>query len=654
MSEIEFTKKYFIQEISKINEDLTVSDESYNSLKDNWLKQFIISDLTRSDKIDILNYSQNILEKFKKIKKTPIERKLFQLISKRKFHDAVKFCDILSYKFPEKREYVKSLVKQRDIYLLSPKLEMVMGGLGHTVRHRANYLEKNGYNVTIVNAGPIKNYRYILDFYHNNDGLSPNIKFHNLYDYYSKKNSLGKPVKNLDESIINSESNIVEFNGYEVKKTFNNDNSLTLDYYSKWPDEKIRSEIYIDESLIYSKTDDFEKYFTPDGFNYLKIEYNPKKVLLNDRTSGATLEFRFLIQFLYHYLNEICLESDEKPFIICDSTAQWYNMNGISLKNAFKIGAVHGNPFIDHDPDKGLNPKVPHFQKIHLFDKIVLLSSDVYDDLKTKVDADKLVVIPNFLLDEQFEYEEVEKDLNTVSIFSRIDQNKQISHIIKAFKIVSDKKENIKLDIYGDAPEKEDKDELITLTKELEIEDKVNFKGHVSNVAPLMRKNLFTVLTSKTEGLPMSLIESMANSSTVISYDIKYGPKDIITDNVDGILIKKDDIDGLAESMLYLLDNPEIAIEMGKKAKEKAKNKYSSSIVGAQWEDLFIDIFAEKEIESYYESITLKNNYNRIKKDNKKLKDEIKTLNNEIEEIKKTNENTSPKLGKIKNIFNKK
>ena len=646
-------KERLITEISTLNKNYSATEEFYNLFKKNWFKEFIISDLNNSDKVDILTYAQPILMKIKKLAKTRKEKKFFNFVAERKYHDAVKLGNILAYEYPEKREYIKSLIKKRDIYLLSPKLEIEMGGLGHTVRHRANYFEKQGYNVKIVNVGPIKNYKYILDYYHDSNRLSSNIPFYNIYEYFSKKYTFGEPIKNLDQRILDSKENLLEFNNVNIEKIFNDDNSMTLNYYF---DEKIIKEIYIDETLIYKEDDEFEKYFTPDGFNYLNIDKNSKKVFLNDRLSNTTIEFKSLIRFLYHFLNEICLQSSQKPFIICDSTGHWYNMNGVSLKHAFKIGSNHGNPFIDFDSSKDLNPKVNHFKKIHLLDKVVVLTNETKEDLISRVDSNKLAVIPNFVLDEYLNYENVEKDLNSISVFSRIAPQKQLSHILKAFKIVSEKKD-IKLKIYGGTSadiEKFEMNQLKSQVKELGLEDKVEFKGYSQNVAPLMRKNLFTLLSSKMEGLPMSIIESMASSSPVISYDVKYGPKDIITNNVDGILIDYGDIEGLSKAMIHLLDNPEKAIEMGKNAKEKIEKHYSMDVVGKMWEDLFIDIFIEKEVNEYFDSITIKNRYNKSINDNKKLKREIKVLKNELTELKdtKTDQNTSS-LKKLKKFLTK-
>ena len=642
-------KKEFIKEVSEINKADEFSQETYELFKNTWLKEFIISDLNHSDKVDIITYAQPVFLKFKKFPNTDKDKKLFRLIINKKIHDAVLLCNYLAYEYPEKREYVKSLVKKRDIFIISPQIDIEIGGIEQTTIHRANYLEKQGYNVTIVNMGSIKNYDYILDYYRKNNWLSPNVKFYNIYDYYSKKNTCKKTADSFNEpeNFCDNEVNVI--------KTDKKDKSFTLKYYIKdsQSDRLVGYEKYIDDALIYREDKNFKLYYTPDGFNYIKIDKNPKKVCLNDRQCDATYEFNNLIHLIYHFIREICLQGSEKPFMICDSSYHHYNLNGISLKHAFKIGALHANPFMDFD-SKELRP-INHFKKINLLDKVVLLSEELKEDLDGIVDSSKLTVIPNFIRDEHFESDKIEKDMNTISIFARINPVKQLDDIIKAFKIVSNEKEDVTLNIYGTTAfelEEEELQKLKELTRKLNLENKVKFKGYTQNASSLMRKNLFMVMTSKTEGFPMTLLESMANASPVICYNFKYGPKDMISNNVDGIIVNENDIQGLADAMMHLLNNPQIAIDMGKKAKEKIKNDYSIISSGQKWENLFIDLFIEKEVNDYLENISIKNRFNKTQKENKKLKNELEMMKKEIEEL-KNDEDTSKKFNKLKKLIKK-
>ncbi len=86
------------------------------------------------------------------------------------------------------------------------------------------------------------------------------------------------------------------------------------------------------------------------------------------------------------------------------------------------------------------------------------------------------------------------------------------------------------------------------------------------------------------------MLESMYQSTPVISYDVLFGPKDIIDNGEDGILVENKNIGELSNKMTYLLDNPERAIEMGKKAHEKVLNNFSLENYVQKWRSLFHEI----------------------------------------------------------------
>lgn len=82
------------------------------------------------------------------------------------------------------------------------------------------------------------------------------------------------------------------------------------------------------------------------------------------------------------------------------------------------------------------------------------------------------------------------------------------------------------------------------------------------------------------------LIEAMECGVPVVSYDCPCGPKDIITDRVDGFLVPSGNEESLAAKICYLIEHPDERIKMGKAAKVKADN-YTASKIATQWMSLF-------------------------------------------------------------------
>ena len=448
-------------------------------------------------------------------------------------------------------------------------------------------------------------------------------------------------------------------NSDNFEKIINDDDSITLNYYSN-ESTLIKQELYVDDCLIYDEIGFNRNFYTKDGFKYLsRVKRNDKSLyILYSRKISCPLEFTSLSKLLYYFINEICfVNSKEKPFLVCDSTDHWYNFVGISKDYAYKIASMHGNPFLVEENKHEINPKIKHFKILNELRSFVVLTDSVKNDLKKEVKYNKFITIPNFIPDDILSYSSVKKDLNIIRVFTRISPEKQLSDIINAFNIVLTKNKEAILEIYGRAilaAEKEELDNLTSLVKELNLEEHIIFKGYKDDVSREMQKSLCTIISSKHEGLPLSLLESMAYSTPVISYDIDYGPRDVITDGIDGILLEPNNIDKLAESMLFLLENPNKAIEMGYKAKEKIINEFSIGVIGKKWEKLFSDVYVKSQIEDYKKQMKMFNEYDKLVEDNKSIKKEnknFKRFKNEI--LSSTSWKITKPIRKLKEIFKK-
>lgn len=68
---------------------------------------------------------------------------------------------------------------------------------------------------------------------------------------------------------------------------------------------------------------------------------------------------------------------------------------------------------------------------------------------------------------------------------------------------------------------------------------------------------------------------------------MKYSPRELIKEHETGMLVEPDDIEMLAESIIYLYDNPEKAIQYGKNAKNLMDTQYSEDRLFERWEEVF-------------------------------------------------------------------
>ncbi len=125
--------------------------------------------------------------------------------------------------------------------------------------------------------------------------------------------------------------------------------------------------------------------------------------------------------------------------------------------------------------------------------------------------------------------------------------------LIQAFHQIGDKYPDWHLTILGEGSIR---GELTALISQLELADRVHLPGKVENVNAYLRQADIFVMSSRFEGFPMALCEAMACGLPVIATDCLSGPREIIMDGVDGILVKMEDVQALAAGMDALMSDP--------------------------------------------------------------------------------------------------
>lgn len=120
------------------------------------------------------------------------------------------------------------------------------------------------------------------------------------------------------------------------------------------------------------------------------------------------------------------------------------------------------------------------------------------------------------------------------------------------------------------------------LVKHLNLENNVLFLGVITpqDFSRFLGESLAYVQHSivaengDSEGTPLSILEASASGLPVLS-TIHAGIPDVIIDGRTGLLVPEHDVDGMAEKMMLLLDNKELAMELGKNGKVRIKNNFS-------------------------------------------------------------------------------
>lgn len=164
----------------------------------------------------------------------------------------------------------------------------------------------------------------------------------------------------------------------------------------------------------------------------------------------------------------------------------------------------------------------------------------------------------------------------------RLIKSKRWDILLNSFASLRKNNEKLRLIILGKG---ELLDELKKLTIRLQIDQWVDFLGFKENpYAWLANADLF-VLSSDYEGFPVVILEALACGIPVISTDCQSGPKEIIQDGQNGILIPPQDENALKEAILRLLGDEKLRKKLAEEGKRRAEDFDINKIL-PQYEEL--------------------------------------------------------------------
>lgn len=220
---------------------------------------------------------------------------------------------------------------------------------------------------------------------------------------------------------------------------------------------------------------------------------------------------------------------------------------------------------------------------VRRFDRFVVLSSE---DAGYWGALPNIQVIPNAARHLGAGYSD--GTCKRVIAVGRLDYQKGFDRLLEAWDIVQKdgKHQDWHLDIYGQGEWKEVLQQMIDSRGLSEIATLHEPTTHIGD--EYVRSGML-VMSSHYEGFPMVMIEAMACGLPVVSFDFKCGPRDIIDDNVNGILVHEGDISGLARAMVNLMDNDSLRHRLASNAR-RITEIYSEENVMGQWVSLFEEL----------------------------------------------------------------
>jgi glycosyltransferase involved in cell wall biosynthesis len=189
-----------------------------------------------------------------------------------------------------------------------------------------------------------------------------------------------------------------------------------------------------------------------------------------------------------------------------------------------------------------------------------------------------VVRIPNAVRDPG----EARADLSakTVLAAGRLTRQKGYDRLIKAWEIIAPKHPDWKLRICGVGPKRR---HLLWMIRSRGLQGSIEIERAAKDIDAEMANASIFALSSRWEGLPLVMLEAMSVGMAVVSFDCPTGPRELITDHENGLLIRPRTIDNLAAGLDEMMSDEDLRRRCGAGAVETASG-YSMELLGPRWE----------------------------------------------------------------------
>ena len=207
-------------------------------------------------------------------------------------------------------------------------------------------------------------------------------------------------------------------------------------------------------------------------------------------------------------------------------------------------------------------------------------------------EVDKLVVIPNsgpapIAKPSSLNAKHSSQNHHRVLAIGRYDYQKGFDTLLNIWEqVVHNSQCGWTLDIIGDGPQRE---ALQQQMERLGLQDSVRLLAPTNKIQEAYLNASIFVMTSRYEGLPMVLLEAQAYGLPIVSFACPCGPRDIITDGINGFLIENRDETLFAQRLTTLMQDAALRQSMGEAAIANAE-AYTEERIMQQWESLFSEV----------------------------------------------------------------
>lgn len=436
----------------------------------------------------------------------------------------------------------------------------------------------------------------------------------NLFQYFQKlpyhvfsgrvDGRVAEQVLNQSGYTVQNEEHAAYCNGKKrVQIIYNNNRLRYIDYLDRYGFSDHRdfydcgclsySEFFEDKGRIVTR-----QYYDGQGcpkmlFYYRGGDQNkPILTMIRLYDQGAIHTFDTEEQLRAYFLDQL-VRDDPQSFFISDRSDYTFEAFRWMKYLVPRYQVLHSAFTLDGQPQGKLFPiykKIPEMLEKKYLTGLISATAQEAQDVGRRFQTAASYGIPVTYIDRNLLAKPIsfnQRKPGQLIAVARLTSVKRLDHLINTVILLRRKHPNIDLKIYGfddSWNNYETSTHLKRIVREKGAGDYIHFSGFHHDLTTIYETADVEVLTSSYEGFAMALLEAQGHACPAVSYDINYGPSEIIVDGKSGRLLPSGDTHALYVTLDHLLSNRELLREYSAHAQQAAA-RYSFENVRAVWEN---------------------------------------------------------------------
>lgn len=262
---------------------------------------------------------------------------------------------------------------------------------------------------------------------------------------------------------------------------------------------------------------------------------------------------------------------------VCISTRHEHSLllSKYAPKSVYKLAQLHSDHGFDPRLIREMRTGYTNIDLLPLFfDNVCAEVEGFFEGVEKRP---RLVTVPDFIEEPCVSFSEKKEEKRLLAA-GRLHPDKDFFSLLRIFRLVLEKEPEARLAIAGEG---EQEAALKDYANELGIASSVDFLGALPYETLLceMANSTAFALTSKSESFALVLVEAMSVGTVPVAYDVRVGPRGILTDAKDGFLVPHGDERAFCEKVLLLFSDGALRTRMEREARESAPRFYKDTVM---------------------------------------------------------------------------